>query len=241
MRIAVLSDIHGNITAFRAVVADIQKAAPDLIIHAGDLADAGSSPVEVIDEIRALGWTGVMGNTDQMLVEPYSLETFASTSKAPASLWAKVGEMADYTRQQIGPERVAWLGELPMTITEAGVTVLHASPTDCWRAPTPGTPDEELHDIFSASQVPTVVFGHIHRSFIRQLEGHPRAVVNSGSVGLPYDGDPRASYVLIDETIASIRRVEYDIEKEVQTLISTGLPGAEWTARMLRTGSPQMP
>ncbi len=61
MRIAVVSDIHGNLTALEAVLADLQQTSPDLVLHGGDLADGGSSPIEVVDRIRDLGWQGVMG------------------------------------------------------------------------------------------------------------------------------------------------------------------------------------
>lgn len=86
MRIAIVSDIHGNRTALEAVLADLRQTAPDLIFHGGDLADGGASPVEVLDQIRDLGWQGVVGNTDEMLFQPESLEEFASQSAAPPSL-----------------------------------------------------------------------------------------------------------------------------------------------------------
>src|ERR1700749_2062570 len=73
MRIAIVSDIHGNRTAFEAVLADLRQTAPDLIFHGGDLADGGSSPVEIIDRIRDLSWPGISGNTDEMLFRPASL------------------------------------------------------------------------------------------------------------------------------------------------------------------------
>ncbi len=120
MRIAVVSDIHGNLTAFEAVLADIRQASPDLVLHGGDLADAGSSPIEIIDRIRALGWQGVMGNTDEMLVRPDSLEDFARQSSAPPVLWSAIREMASATRSKLGDERLAWLRELPMTFSTAG-------------------------------------------------------------------------------------------------------------------------
>ncbi len=70
MPIAVLSDIHGNLTALQAVLADLQQASPDVVFHGGDLADSGSSPTEVVDYIHDRGWIGVIGNTDQMLALP---------------------------------------------------------------------------------------------------------------------------------------------------------------------------
>src|SRR3989442_10258227 len=69
MRIAILSDVHGNRTAFEAVLADLGQTSPDLILHGGDLADGGASPAEIVDRIRDLGWQGVLGNTDEMLAK----------------------------------------------------------------------------------------------------------------------------------------------------------------------------
>src|SRR5947208_16754573 len=76
MRIAIVSDIHGNRTALEAVLADLGQTSPDLILHGGDLADGGASPAEIVDRIRDLGWQGVLGNTDEMLARPESLREF---------------------------------------------------------------------------------------------------------------------------------------------------------------------
>src|SRR6266436_342613 len=94
MRIAIVSDIHGNRTAFEAVLADLRETSPDLILHGGDLADGGASPVEIVDRIRDLGWQGVVGNTDEMLFRPESLTEFAEQSPNLKSLFAVVEEMA---------------------------------------------------------------------------------------------------------------------------------------------------
>src|ERR1700733_12148786 len=98
MRVAVVSDIHGNLTAFEAVLADVRQCSPDLVLHGGDLADLGSSPVEIVDQIRSLGWPGVMGNTDEMLAQPDSLEEFARQSSAPPALWDMIRKIAYVTR-----------------------------------------------------------------------------------------------------------------------------------------------
>src|SRR5271157_6151549 len=102
MRVAIASDIHGNRTAFEAVLADLRQTSPDLILHGGDLADAGASPVEIVGRIRDLGWQGVVGNTDEMLFRPESLEEFARESSAPPSLWDAVRKMAMATREALG-------------------------------------------------------------------------------------------------------------------------------------------
>src|SRR5215470_8510880 len=98
MRVAIVSDIHGNRTAFEAVLADLRETSPDLVLHGGDLADAGSSPVEVVDRIRDLGWPGVAGNTDEMLFRPESLQEFAEQSPKMAPLLAPIEEMAARAR-----------------------------------------------------------------------------------------------------------------------------------------------
>ena len=93
MRIAIVSDIHGNRTAFEAVLADLRHTSPDLILHGGDLADGGASPVEIVDRIRDLGWQGVVGNTDEMLFMPESLEEFAKAiAQAPAAFRRNRGD-----------------------------------------------------------------------------------------------------------------------------------------------------
>ena len=137
MRIAIVSDIHGNRTASEAVLADLRQTSPDLILHGGDLADGGSSPVEIVDRIRDLGWQGVVGNTDEMLARPESLEEVASQSTAPPSLWVAIREMAAATRAALGEERIAWLRELPRIQIQAPIALVHASPESAWRSPVP--------------------------------------------------------------------------------------------------------
>ncbi len=241
MRIAVVSDIHGNLTALEAVLADIRQLSPDLVLHGGDLADPGSNPIEVVDRIRDLGWRGVLGNTDEMLIRPGSLEEFASQSSAPPALWSVIRRIAAATRSKLGDESLAWLHQLPRVATTPEFALVHAIPGDCWRAPAAQATDAELESIYGSLARPIVVFGHTHLPAIRSLTGRPKLLINTGSVGLPYDGDPRSSYLLLDGGTPSIRRVEYSVEKELQALSSCGLPGAEWIARMLQTSSPQMP
>jgi putative phosphoesterase len=241
MRVAVVSDIHGNLTAIEEVLTDIRLCSPDLVLHGGDLADGGSSPLEVVDRIQNLGWPGVMGNTDEMLVKPDSLEEFASHSSAPPVLWDAIRQIASATRSMLGEERLAWLSELPRVKTQDDFALVHATPESCWRTPSTEATDAELETTYGSLGQPIVIFGHTHRPFIRVLSGQPRCLINTGSVGLSYDGDPRASYLILEDGVPSIRRVEYNVEKELKALAFCGLPGAEWTAKMLRMSSPQMP
>jgi predicted phosphodiesterase len=239
VRIAIVSDIHGNRTAFEAVLADLRETSPDLILHGGDLADAGSSPAEIVDCIRALGWQGVAGNTDELLYRPEALTEFAAQAPHLQALFTTIGEMAQATREALGEERLAWLSGLPRTCVQSGMALVHASPESLWRAPAPETCDAELEPVFSTLRQPIVVYAHIHRSYVRTMPH--MTVVNTGSVSLSYDGNPRAAYLLLDEFRPTIRRVEYDLDKEVSALARSRLPHAEWIAKTLRTASPTMP
>src|SRR5208282_2366906 len=99
MRIAIVSDIHGNRTAFEAVLADLRQTSPDLVLHGGDLPHGGGSPAEIVDQVRDLGWQGVVGNTDEMLFAPETLTEFAGrSSEAMRPLWSAIQEMAEWNR-----------------------------------------------------------------------------------------------------------------------------------------------
>lgn len=237
MRIAVVSDIHGNLTALEAVLRDVQEMSPDVVFHGGDLADGGSSPVEVVDRIRELGWQGVIGNTDEMLTMPETLTEFAKQSPTMQPLVGTIEEMAAFTRARLGDGRLAWLRTLPQIRKHGEVGLVHASPTSRWKAPGPEASDAELEKAYGPIAMPICVYGHIHRSFIRSVAG--MTVINSGSVSLSYDGDRRSAYLLLDDGKPTIRRVEYDVNAEIAALKKCGMPRAEWIARILANGFPQ--
>ena len=239
MRIAIVSDIHGNLTAFEAVLADLRRTSPDLILHGGDLAEGGARPSEVVDRIRELGWQGVAGNTDELLFRPESLTEFAKQAPKLGPFLAAIEELGAAAQQALGAERIEWLRRLPRVLVQSPVALVHASPGNLWRAPTLDATDAELEAVYGPLGQPVAVHGHIHQSYVRTVGG--MVVANSGSVSLSYDGDPRASYLVVDGTAATIRRVEYDVEREIQAGFDSGLPRADWLARILRSSRPQAP
>jgi putative phosphoesterase len=235
VRLAIVSDIHGNLTALDAVIADIERRGVDRVVHGGDLALVGCQPVEVVDRVRELGWPGIVGNTDELLWRPEELAVQEQRApKLQGLLRLLFNEYAPATRELLGEERIAWLHGLPAEWRDGELAVVHASPGDLWRAPQPNAEDAELNATYAPCDAQLVVFGHIHRPFVRQLDR--MAVSNSGSVGSPFDGDPRASYLLVSSGEVQLIRVEYDIEREVALLLQSGYPDAKRIAEMRRRG-----
>jgi predicted phosphodiesterase len=236
VRTAIVADIHGNLTALEAVIADLEGRAPDVVLHGGDLALAGGQPAEVVDRVRELGWPGVVGNTDEALWRPeLHSDQLRRAPKLAALLHVIFEECAPATRELLGEERTAWLRELPGELRTDELALVHAAPGELWRAPMPDAADEELAATYAPLQAPLAAYGHIHQGYVRTVG--PFSVANTGSVGMPWDGDPRASYLLLEDGEARIVRVEYDIERETAVLAAGGYPDAERLIAMRRSGS----
>jgi Calcineurin-like phosphoesterase superfamily domain len=198
------------------------------------LAYGGTHPAEVIDQVRALGWPGVRGNTDEMLWSPQSLTEFAAKTPQLGALLGRIQDLIAPTVANIGEERLRWLEGFPERYVGEGFTLVHASPGDLWRAPMANASDEELRSTYAPLGSALVVYGHIHRPYVRRVG--EMTVANTGSVSQSYDGDRRASYLVIEGESANIRRVEYDVENEAKELLRSGLPHAAWMAKILLAG-----
>jgi putative phosphoesterase len=234
MRIAVVSDIHGNLTALEAVIADLQEARADMVVHGGDLVGGGSRPAEVIDRIRELNWPGVYGNTDEMLWIPNRVSEMLQAPHLRRVRDLLLTHTIPVTLRAIGEERLAWLRSLPTRWSNDDLTVVHAGPADPWHCPSANASDDELQRTYGPLASQCVVYGHIHQPYVRRLSAF--TVANSGSVSLSYDGNPHAAYALIDHDQVEIRRVRYDVEEEIARLTDADDPFAASTAQSLRTG-----
>jgi putative phosphoesterase len=234
MRVAVVSDIHANLTALDAVIADLRTTRPDLVVQGGDLMSGGTRPAEVIDRIREMNWPGVYGNTDEMLWRPYRV---SETLQAPELHRVRdliLSHTIPATLRAIGNERLAWLRALPRRWSDGDLCVVHAGPDDVWQVTAPDASDDELDGVFRVLRCQRVVYGHLHVPFVRRLPTF--ALVNSGAVSQSFDGDPRAAYALLEDDRIEIRRVEYDIDEEIRLLFRGDDPFAQSTAETLRTG-----
>jgi putative phosphoesterase len=220
MRIAIISDVHGNLVALEAVLADLEQQRPDLVAHGGDLAFNGPRPAECVDRIRQLGWPGVRGNMDE------ALETHLGRNPS-----------IDWARERVGEERNRWLQDLALEWRhDDRLALVHAVPGDLWKAVGPESDDVQLSGIYGPLGARLAVYGHIHRPYIREIGD--LTVANTGSVGLPFDGDPRASYLLVTDGRPEARRVAYDVERAMREVEASGHPDAKTIAGIYRRAAP---
>ena len=216
MKVAIVSDVHGNLVAFEAVLADLELVGPDLVVSGGDLALNGPRPAECVDRVRELGWPGVIGNTDRVL---------GGQPAEARGAWAV---------ERLGPARCGWLQTAPMEWRhEDHVALVHAVPGDLWPAIFPDTDDGELRAIYGPLGARIAVYCHIHRPYVRRIG--ELTVANSGSVGMPFDGDPRAAYLVVEDGTSAVRRVPYDVERACADAEASGLPAGDVVATIYRT------
>jgi putative phosphoesterase len=233
MRVLVISDLHANWPALEAVLA----AEPfDRLMVGGDLVSYGPHPHEVVEAVRRRATVTVRGNHDNALAHHVDCRC-APSSKPLAEATRAVH------RERLSPDEVAFLGSLPLTAsTELGGTrffSVHASPRDHLfeYALTPESPDDRLASEVDDVDADYVLLGHTHLPMIRRIG--PRVVVNPGSLGQPRDGDPRASYAVIEDGVARLKRVEYDVERTIRDLRALPIESriAESLTSILRTGT----
>jgi putative phosphoesterase len=235
MKIAVLSDIHGNWQAFKAVVSAIDSESPDQVVVGGDLVGGGGRLADIVDAIHDRGWPCIAGNTDEMLWQPEKIDDLAARVPQMSRMWDVIRDDIRIARAALGSGRLHWLRELPDRWIDSRLAVVHASPGDKWTSPPANASDEDLAGVYTSLDRPVVVYGHLHVPFVRRLSGF--TVANSGAVGLPNDGDPRAAYLIVSGAEVAIRRVEYDVELEIADRTRSGYPHVTWIGQILRTAS----
>lgn len=238
MRTALFSDIHSNYHALETVLADAFRQGVDRLICLGDITLKGPLPQECVSRIRDLGCPVVLGNTDA------AYHPQKHPSRYPIRNNSQRVARADFARHMnvLSQSNQRWLYSRPLTLTEEweGVRMdfFHATPWDNYVLIMPWASNEELAGQRLSDRTRVSGFGHSHRAFVRTVDG--RLVVNCGSVGLPFDGDPRPSYVILEvergTVSASIRRVSYPAEAAIRTARDVGMLGWELFAYTARRG-----
>jgi putative phosphoesterase len=240
-RIAVLSDVHGNATALAAVRRAIASAKPDAVLIAGDHVLNGPEPAATIDGIREMEAAGalvVQGNTDIAV---------ADFDWAAAFPWLEgvtdaIRYAAEWAHEAIGEESLDWLRRLPaerrLRVEDTLVLVTHASPGSQTAGFDQSLDPSVTIERLSRTDARLVCCGHTHLPEVRDFGW--KQIVNDGSAGYVFDGDPTASWALIEldgeQVNAAIRRTEYDVLEVSNALSARGLPGDIYRAATVRTG-----
>ena len=222
--LALLYDVHGNLPALEAVIADAEAAGAEAWILGGDYALFGGWPAETVARLRELEpATWIRGNGERWTADPDAAPDNAVVPGAVAA-----------AREALGPEVVDDLASLPFSCPHDGTLICHASPLSDVRSFSPAAGDDALDaELLDGIDAPRVVFGHTHLPFARIAAGGTE-LVNPGSVGMPFDGDPRAAYALLapDGRIVH-RRVGYDHRASADRVRSLGGGWAEVVARRI--------
>ena len=215
MRLAFLADIHSNLPALEAVVADLRDQAPDAIYLVGDQVNRCPWPNEVMDLLAAKGWPAILGNHDWVVgrIHRPELPAFFANRQRFRSMW--------WTGETLAPHHLDTLRALPaeLRIDVADgppIRLLHGIPGNSFVGLYPEASDETLLAQVQAVAEPVIVSGHTHRPLARRVGRWQ--LFNGGSIGLPYNEDPRAQYLLLDSATRKgervwkpdFRRVGYD-------------------------------
>lgn len=240
MRIAIYSDVHGNLTALQTVLADIKKQAPDLIAFAGDLCMMGARPKACLELAKAETDIFVYGNTDEAIHTPLTIPDDASDEQRPR--WESFIVVGKWTAGQLGAEGIAWLQRLPFSHrisptadSKDDLLIVHANPVDVNQVIFPTADfqtehlgevkwkqsDEDLRPLLENITAGIIAFGHLHVPNVRHWNS--TILANISSVNLPADGDKQAKYGLLtwrkgDGWTVEKRRVAYNINQEREML-----------------------
>lgn len=220
MRVAVLSDVHGNAPALTAVLAELEHEEPDLVVFGGDLT-WGPLPEETLALARGLEIPArfVRGNADRALLE--------GANESEREQWMQEHHSAEARTflEGFADHQVAEVDGL------GAVRFTHGSPRSDEECVTPETPPERVREFTEGVDERVIVTAHVHIQFDRTVDGVRS--VNAGSVGLPYEGRPGAYWALLGPDV-ELRRTDYDVEKAAAAYRESGFPGADELVQLLK-------
>jgi diadenosine tetraphosphatase ApaH/serine/threonine PP2A family protein phosphatase len=220
--LAVLYDIHGNLPALEAVLADVEDAGADSFLLGGDYGTPSPAPHETLARLRELpAATWIRGNGERWLREP------------PLDR-PEVMEVYEHLSSGVPEEEVEWLYGLPERAELDGILYVHGSPLSDVDSFAPEPQDDEER-LLAGVRDRTIVFGHSHQQF-RRPGPDGSDLVNPGSVGMPLDGDVRAAWATWDGDF-TFRRTEYDVERAAAAYRSLGGDFGEFAAKRILRGS----
>jgi putative phosphoesterase len=202
MKVAALHDVHGNLPALEAVLAEVASLEVDKIVVGGDVV-AGPFPGECLERLRDADAAFLRGNADRR------------SSRAPEGIW-------EWIVEQLAPAQVAFLDGLPIALSVGGVLYCHGSPRDEDEILTKVSPDARIASALEGIEEELVVGGHTHVQFVRDL-GRWR-FANAGSVGMPYEGRQGAFWALVDGLELEHRMTPYAVDAACAAVRGTTWP-----------------
>ena len=234
MRIALVSDMHGNAVAFRAALADLEQHEPDLIVSLGDVAQGGPQPRECVELLQELACPCVYGNSDHFLVALDPGGEAASEQQLATARWS---------REQLGADGLAFLEAFEPTVRAGPLLCCHATPVSNEDVVLPATPPAEVEPALAGIDADAVAAGHVHLQWLRRFGGTLWFCV--GSVGLVYEHkerlddvpfEPFGEYALVDDDVqVEFRRVPFDVEELIAAARARDFPDVErWAAMWKR-------
>lgn len=236
MRVAFLSDIHGNAVALEAVLRDIKSKNVDQIAVLGDIAYRGPEPQRSIELVRGLNAKVIKGNADEWTVRG------VKQGEVPADKLAMMNRERDWIVERLCRAELEFLQGLPEQLDlelsdSIKAHAFHATPDSLFEVVLPDAPSQVMTEkLIRTSDAVLYVYAHIHLPYIRYTGG--KCIVNTGSVGLPFDGLTKASYAIVeadeDRFSVTIERVSYDIERVVAQYKDGDYPNWEAMSRVVR-------
>jgi len=237
MKIAFISDIHGNAVALDAVLEDITQKNIDKIFVLGDICYRGPEPKRSLELVRSLHTDVIKGNADEWVVRG------VRGGEVPEKALNLMNQEREWTVSRLDESELAYLESLPTIIQTdiegVSVNAFHATPESLFKVVLPDASDETiLTKLMTNEDADLYVYGHIHKPYIRYIEG--KIIMNIGSVGLPFDGMAKASYGLVEiqgtNIQTSIQRVGYDLEKVIRLYQQVGYPNVDMMSNIVRLG-----
>ncbi|MGD2177684.1 MAG: metallophosphoesterase family protein, partial [Anaerolineae bacterium] len=230
MRVALIGDVHANLPALEAVLDHSRQQKVEAIWNVGDFVGYGAFPNRVVERLRQEQAVSIVGNYDVKVLE----------FKKKRKKWRRKKQSQKFlafqwTRHTLTKKNRKYLRALPrereLQVEDLRVLLTHGSPASEKEHLTPDTPEERLRELASMVRADMVICGHSHEAFVRRVDGV--SYVNTGSVGRPDDGDPRACYAILRSGHSSgpgpqVRhyRVAYDVESAIAAIREHGLPEA---------------
>lgn len=235
MRIAFLSDIHGNAIALDAVLEDIKHRKVDRVVILGDLCYRGPEPKRALELVKELNTEVIKGNADEWIVKG------VQHGEVPEHVLEIMNKEREWTLAKLDDESINYLKNLPqeLNIEIEGLKIhtYHATPHSLFEVVSPNETEYNIVKNMMIEEADIYVYAHIHKSYIRYING--KCIINTGSVGLPFDGSNKSAYVIVEiddynNVQTSIIRVSYDVEKVIKQFQLSNYPNKELMINLLR-------